>query len=57
MNFPLNKSERKDLYLLHHATKEKKYGDRIKIILLLDKGYPQHEIADILIVDEDTVTN
>lgn len=57
MNFPLNKSERKDLYLLHQATKEKKYGDRIKIILLLDKGYPQHEIADILMVDEDTVTN
>ncbi|MBC7959659.1 MAG: IS630 family transposase [Vallitaleaceae bacterium] len=57
MNFPLKDTTRKDLYLLHKATKEKKYGDRIKIILLLDKGYPQHEIADILMIDEDTVTS
>lgn len=57
MHFPLTEADRKDLYLLHKATKEKKFGDRIKIILLLDKGYPQLEIADILMIDEDTVTN
>lgn len=56
MNLPLTEALRKDLYQLHKATKEKKYGDRIKIILLLDKGYPQLEIADILMLDEDTVT-
>jgi transposase len=41
---------------LHKAQKDRRKADRIKIILLLHKGYSQKEVADILLLDEDTIT-
>jgi transposase len=42
---------------LHKSQKDKVKVDRIKTILLLHKGFSNEEISDILLIDEDTVTN
>jgi len=42
---------------LHKAQKEKVKADRIKTILLLNSGFSNKEISEILLIDEDTVTN
>jgi transposase len=41
---------------LHKSEKVKRRADRIKLILLLNKGFSQKEAADLLLLDEDTVT-
>lgn len=38
----------------HHAAREKRKADRIKTILLLNKGYSYQEIARILLIDDST---
>ena len=43
------------LKILHKTQTVKRYADRIKIILLLNTGYSQEEVSDILLIDEDTV--
>jgi transposase len=40
----------------YKSEKDKKKAERINIILLLHKGYNQKEVADILNLDEDTVS-
>lgn len=40
---------------LHKSQKDRSKADRIKIILLLDSGYSQKEVAGILLLDEDTI--
>ena len=44
------------LKILHKTQIVKRYADRIKIILLLNTGYGQEEVSDILLIDEDTVS-
>lgn len=44
------------LKILHKTQTVKRYADRIKIILLLNTGYSQEEVSDILLIDEDTVS-
>jgi transposase len=44
------------LIQLHKSVKEKRKADRIKIMLLLHKGFRQKDIAEILLLDEDTIT-
>lgn len=51
----LTEEERKSYKALHKSTKRKQDADRIKTILLLDKGYSPQEIAEILFIDEGTV--
>lgn len=41
---------------LHKSLKDKRKADRIKLILLLHKGFTQKEVAEILLLDEDTIT-
>ncbi len=57
MNIPLSPEDRSDLYKLHKSTKEKKSADKIKMLILIDDGYSQKEIASILMIDEDTIVN
>lgn len=57
MRIPLSTLDRADLHRLHKSTKEKKTADRIKMIILLDKGYSQKEVGSILMIDEDTIGN
>jgi transposase len=40
----------------YKSEKDKKKAERINIVLLLHKGYNQKEVADILNLDEDTVS-
>lgn len=42
--------------ILHKSLKDKRKADRIKLILLLHKGFTQKEVAEILLLDEDTIT-
>ncbi len=49
--------EREKLIAAHRSLREKKYADRIKAIIMLDKGYSVKETAEILLIDRDTVTN
>lgn len=39
----------------HKATRDKKVCDRIKAVLLINKGYNYNEIAEILLLDDTTI--
>lgn len=52
----LTAQERKDLLKLEKQIPHKGVSTRIKIILALDLGYNTKEVADILLLDEDTIT-
>lgn len=53
----LTSKERDNLIALHRSIREKKYADRIKAIIMLDKGYSIKETAEILLIDRDTIAN
>lgn len=57
MDIPLSSEDQTALHQLHRTTKEKRTADRIKAIILLNKGYTQKEIASILMLDEDTISS
>ncbi|MCP5502237.1 MAG: IS630 family transposase [Leptospiraceae bacterium] len=57
MEIPLSEADRIIIKKIHRTTKDKRIADRIKIINLLDRGYNSIEIAAILMLDEDTVSN
>lgn len=40
---------------LHKRCKEKRYADRIKSILALDKGYSYEQIAELLMIDDTSI--
>ncbi len=42
---------------IHKSCKNKRHADRIKAVLLCDKGYSFKEIASILLLDDSTVRN
>jgi transposase len=52
----LQPEERKDLIRLGKQIKDVKGAIRVRVILALDAGYTIKEVADILLVDEDTVS-
>lgn len=49
--------ERKKLLVLEKQITDKKAAKRIQVILALDTGHTVKEVAEILLLDEDTVTN
>lgn len=51
----LSPEEKSKLKILHRASSNRKQGDKIKAILLLDQGYEYAEIARILLIDQSTV--
>ncbi len=55
--FSLLPKERKDLVRLGKQIKDVRGAIRVRVILALDAGYTIKEVADILLLDEDTVTN
>jgi transposase len=57
MEIKLNNDEIKELKKFHRTLKDGKSRDRIKAILLLDKGYSGREVAEILLLDENTISN
>lgn len=48
--------ERKELLKLAKQIKDAKTAIRIRVVLALDVGYTEKEVAEILLLDEDTVT-
>ncbi len=57
MQIVLSKKEEEALIKLHKKQKERIKADRIKTILLLNKGLTQKQVAEYLFLDEDTITN
>lgn len=49
--------ERKELIALARQIKDAQNAIRVRVILALDTGYTMKEVADIFLLDEDTVTN
>ena len=52
----MNAQERKELIKLEKQIPHKGVAIRIRIILALDLGYTAKEIAEILLLDGDTIT-
>lgn len=52
----LTDEEIQALKRLHKQTTVRRQADRIKMILLLHQGYTQRQVAEILLLDEDTLT-
>jgi hypothetical protein len=50
----LSPERKKELIEIHRTTKDKKYADRIKTIILLNDGYSKAEIERILLIDKKT---
>lgn len=55
MQRQLSDSKRSELRKEHRKTRDGKIRDRIKALLLLDKGYSYAETAQILLLDEGTI--
>lgn len=56
MNF-LSDEERAQLRLQHKIERDKRICDRIKAVLLYDKGWSIKQIAEALLISEDTIRN
>lgn len=57
MTLPLTKEDLVILKRLHKSQKDKKTADRIKLVFLYNQGYTQVQIALILLLDEDSISN
>lgn len=55
MSKPLTTQERAALVIQHKSERDKRICDRIKAVLLHDKGYSHTKIAEILLLDDETV--
>jgi len=55
MTLKLSKKDRNEIKQLHRNCKQRKHADKLKAILLLDKGYSCVEVGEILLLDDDTV--
>jgi transposase len=55
MNRKLSRQERIDLTARHKKERDKRVCDRIKAVLLYDKDYSYSEIAQILLLDDETI--
>ena len=61
LNYPdmefLTEPERQELLSELSREREKKYADRIRIILLLDQGEPMVKIAEYFFLTERSISN
>lgn len=51
----LTETERTDLRAQHRQEKNRRVADRIKAVLLSDKGWTYRQIAEALLIDEQTI--
>lgn len=49
--------QKAEIISLHRQCKERRFADRLKAILLLDKGLSCGQIGEILLQDDDTIRN
>ena len=57
MKLSLSKNQRHELLHELRIERERKFADRIRVILLIDEGRKYQDIADFLFLDEKTVLN
>ena len=57
MTVKLSKTQRDELKRLHGHERDRRFADRIKTILLLDNGRSYKDVAEILLVDDQTIRN
>ena len=55
MTIKLSEEEKATIKGLHRSCKQRKHADKLKAILLLDKGYSCVEVGKILLLDDDTI--
>lgn len=55
MKFVLTDKEREKIKQLHRKCTVRRYADKLKALLLLDKGFSCIEVGEILLLDDDTV--
>lgn len=55
MELVLTRAKRHRLIWQHKSERDKRVCDRIKAVLLYDKGYSYTEIAEILLLDDETI--
>lgn len=55
MNTILTREEKDKIRNLHRNCKQRKHADKLKAILLLDKGLSCIEVGEILLLDDDTI--
>lgn len=53
----LDKNQKQQLEGALHAERNRKHADRIRVILLLDKGWTYDKIAEALFLDDGTIGN
>lgn len=56
INF-LSEYERRNLIIQHKKERDKRICDRIKAVLLFDKGWTYKQIAEALLLDDETIRN
>lgn len=55
MTIKLSQEEKITIKQLHRNCKQRKHADKLKAILLLDKGHSCVEVGEILLLDDDTI--
>jgi len=55
MKFRLTHEEQKNIKQLHRKCKIKKHADKLKSLLMLDKGFSCVEVGELLLLDDDTI--
>ena len=55
--FKLTQDEISSLKVTHRTTKKKRDADRIKAIILLGTGWSIREVAEVLMLDDETIRN
>jgi len=55
MKFILTHSEREKIKKLHRSCRVRRYADKLKALLMLDKGFSCVEVGELLLLDDDTI--
>ena len=55
MKFILTHNEREKIKHLHRKCPVRKHADKLKALLMLDKGFSCIEVGELLLLDDDTV--
>jgi len=55
MELKLTQQEREQIKQLHRNCQKRRYADKLKALLLLDKGFSCVEVGEMLLLDDDTI--
>jgi len=55
MKFTLTDIEKSEIRQLHRSCKKRKFADKLKSLLLLDRGFSCTEAGELLLLDDDTI--